>query len=77
VTAVAEAFKLSRTQKGALYAASHQRHLLGNFFDLLDFGRREGVADNLSPRFVRHPGIHTIKDGMRMRRRSERLSRNW
>ncbi|RNL71311.1 hypothetical protein [Streptomyces sp. I6] len=33
----------------------------GQFFDLLDFGRREGVLDGLSPRFVRHPDHHTIK----------------
>jgi hypothetical protein len=28
---------------------------------MLDFGRREGGAGDLSPRFVRHPGHHTIK----------------
>jgi integrase len=61
VTAVVEAFRLSRAQNGELYAPSHQRHLLGSFFDLLDFGRREGVADDLSPRFVRHAG-HAIRD---------------
>jgi integrase len=61
VTAVVDAFKLARDKRGEFYAPSHQRHLLGHFFDLLDFGRREGAADDLSPRFVRHPGHHTFK----------------
>jgi integrase len=61
VTVVVDAFKLAHNDKGQLYATSHQAVLLGHFFDLLDFGRREGAAGDLSPRFVRHPGHHTIK----------------
>jgi hypothetical protein len=61
VTMVVDAYKLAHNNAGELYAPSHQGHLLGHFFDLLDFGRREGVAGDLSPSFVRHPGHHTIK----------------
>jgi integrase len=61
VTAVVEGFKGAVTKKGEPYSSSYQGHLLANFFDLLEFGRREGVLDALSPRFVRHPGHHTIK----------------
>lgn len=61
VTAVVEGFKRAVRKNGELYSSSFQGHLLVNFFDLLEFGRREGVLDGLSPRFVRHPGHHTIK----------------
>jgi integrase len=61
VTAVVEGFKRAVKKNGELYSSSFQGHLLVNFFDLLEFGRREGVLDGLSPRFVRHPGHHTIK----------------
>ncbi len=59
VTVVVDAFKLACSDKGALYAPSHQA-LPRDFFDLLDFARREGIAGDLSPRFVRHPGHHSI-----------------
>lgn len=62
VTMIVDAFKLACNENGELYAPSHQRHLLRHFFDLLDFARREGIAGDLSPRFVPHPGHHTIKD---------------
>ncbi|USQ85807.1 site-specific integrase [Streptomyces phaeoluteigriseus] len=61
VTVVVDAFKLAHNDKGELYAASHQAHLLAHFFDLLEFGHREEVAGELSPTFVRHPGHHSIK----------------
>lgn len=61
VTAVVEGFKRAVNKNGELYSSSFQGHLLVNFFDLLEFGRREGVLDGLSPRFVRHPAQHTIK----------------
>jgi integrase len=61
VTVVVDAFKLACSDKGQLYAASHQCSLLRDFFDLLDFARREGIAGSLSPRFVRHPGYHSIR----------------
>lgn len=60
VTMVVDAFKLARSGKGKLYDPSHQAGLLRDFFDLLDFARREGIAGDLSPRFVRHPGHHSI-----------------
>jgi len=60
VTMVVDAFKLACSDKGGLYAPSHQAGLLRDFFDLLDFARREGIAGDLSPRFVRHPGYHSI-----------------
>jgi integrase len=62
VTMIVDAFKLACDENGELYAPSHQRHLLRHFFDLLDFGRREEIAGDLAPRFVPHPGHHTIKD---------------
>ncbi|QIZ37230.1 site-specific integrase [Saccharopolyspora sp. ASAGF58] len=62
VTAVVEGFKRAVNQNGELYSSSFQGHLLANFFELLEFGRREGVLDGLSPRFVRHPGHHRIKE---------------
>jgi integrase len=58
---VVDAFKLACGDKGELYAPSHQGRMLRQFFDLLDFARREGIAGDLSPRFVRHPGHHSIK----------------
>lgn len=61
VTVVVDAFKLASSEDGQLYAPSHQGRLLRQFFDLLDFARREGIAGELSPRFVRHPGYHAIK----------------
>jgi integrase len=61
VTVVVDGFKAACDKKGEVYARSHQGQLLAHFFDLLDFGRREGVVDGLSPRFVRHPGQHTIR----------------
>jgi integrase len=61
VTAVVEGFRRAVNKKGEPYSSSHQGHLLAHFFDLLEFGRREGVLDTLSPRFVRHPGHHAIK----------------
>ncbi len=61
VTMVVDAFKLACNDQGELYAPSHQGRMLRQFFDLLDFARREGIAGDLSPRFVRHPGHHSIK----------------
>jgi integrase len=61
VTMVVDAFKLACNDEGELYAPSHQGRLLRQFFDLLDFARREGIAGELSPRFVRHPGYHSIQ----------------
>src|ERR1700677_1127669 len=61
VTMVVDAFKLAGKENGELYAPYYQSCLLRGFFDLLDFGRREGIAGELSPRFVRHPGHHAIK----------------
>jgi integrase len=48
-------------QTAVLGHTSPDVSLLVNFFDLLEFGRREEVLDHLSPRFTRHPGLHTIK----------------
>lgn len=61
VTAVVDGFKVAPNKKGEPYSPSYQNHLLVNFFELLEFGRREEILDDLSPRFVRHPGHHTIK----------------
>jgi integrase len=61
VTAVVEGFKRAVSKAGKPFSSSYQSHLLVNLFDLVEFGRREGVLDHLSPRFVRHPGHHTIK----------------
>ncbi|MGH3896690.1 MAG: tyrosine-type recombinase/integrase [Pseudonocardiaceae bacterium] len=61
MNAVVDGFKRAANKTGEIYSSSYQGHLLVNFFDLLEFGRREGVLDNLSPWFTRHPGLHTIK----------------
>lgn len=61
VSMLVDAFKLACNDKGGLYAPSHQDRLLRDFFDLLDFARREGTAGDLSPRFARHPGYHSIQ----------------
>jgi len=61
VTMVVDAFKLARGGKGEPYAPSHQDRLLREFFDLLDFARREGIAGGLSPRFARDPRHHAIR----------------
>jgi integrase len=52
VTMVVDAFRAARNEKD---------RLLRDFFALLDFARREGTAGGLSPRFIRHPGHHSIK----------------
>jgi integrase len=61
VTMVVDAFKVARSVKGELYAPSHQDRLLREFFDLLDFARREGIAGGISPRFARDPRHHAIR----------------
>jgi hypothetical protein len=61
VTAVVDAFRGASSRRGDAYAATTRIRSAAQFFDLLDFGRREGVLDGLSPRFVRHPDHHTIK----------------
>jgi integrase len=61
VTAVVNAFRTARSRTGTAYARTTQIRRANQFFDLLDFGRREGVLDNLSSRFTRHPQHHTIK----------------
>ena len=61
VTIVVDAFKVARSVKGEPYAPSHQDRLLREFFDLLDFARREGIAGGLSPRFARDPRHHAIR----------------
>ncbi|MBC9731466.1 tyrosine-type recombinase/integrase, partial [Streptomyces sp. TRM68367] len=61
VTAIVDAFRTARGRQGKVYASTTLVKRAGQFFDLLDFGRREGVLDDLSSRFVRHPDHHTIK----------------
>jgi len=61
VTVVIDAFRLADDDEGGLYAPSYQDRLARDFFDLLDFARREGIAGDLSPRFARHPGHHVIR----------------
>jgi integrase len=61
VTMVVDAFKLAGTDGGELHAPSHQDRLLRDFFDLLDFARREGASGGLSPRFVRRSRHHVIR----------------
>ncbi|MGW3826573.1 tyrosine-type recombinase/integrase [Streptomyces sp. NPDC005071] len=60
MTAMVEAFKQTRRDDGEIASNRYQRQLLNAFFDLLDFGRLEGILDALSPRFVRHKS-HKIK----------------
>jgi integrase len=60
-TAVVDAFRISRGRTGTVYARTTQIRRANQFFDLLDFGRREGVLDGLSSRFARHRQHHTIK----------------
>ena len=61
VTALVDAFRAARDRKGKVYARATQIKMVADFFDLLDFGRRDGVCDGLSSRFVRYPGHHTIQ----------------
>ncbi|GAA1240341.1 tyrosine-type recombinase/integrase [Streptomyces rhizosphaericus] len=61
VTAVVDAFRTARGRQGDVYSSTTQIKRAAQFFNLLDFGRREGILDGLSPRFVRHPNHHTIK----------------
>lgn len=60
MSSVVDAFKRTIKLDGEVATSSHQSRLLGYFSDLLDFGRYEGVPDDLSPRFVRHKE-HRIK----------------
>ncbi|MEN8654839.1 tyrosine-type recombinase/integrase [Streptomyces sp. 21So2-11] len=61
VDAVVEGFKTARRPNGELYRPKTQNRYMGRFFELLEFGRREGVPESLSPRFVRH-SHHKIKE---------------
>jgi hypothetical protein len=49
VTATVDGFKAARQHNGSLYGTKTQGRYLGLFFGLLDFGRREGVLEALSP----------------------------
>ncbi|MGW3699516.1 tyrosine-type recombinase/integrase [Streptomyces sp. NPDC005149] len=60
MTAMVEAFKQTRREDGEIASNRYQRQLLNALFDLLNFGRLEGILDGLSPRFVRHKS-HKIK----------------
>ncbi|WP_329356516.1 tyrosine-type recombinase/integrase [Streptomyces anulatus] len=60
VTAVVEGYQSALQKDGTPYGAKTQRHYLRLFFTLLDFGRREGILEALSPRFARH-SHHKIK----------------
>lgn len=61
MTAVVGAFRTARGRRCEVHSSTTQIKRAAQFFNLLDFGRREGALDDLSPRFVRHPDHHTIK----------------
>lgn len=54
-------FRTAHGSTGTVFARTAQIKRANQFFDLLDFGRREGVLDDLSSRFARHPQHHAIK----------------
>ncbi|WP_331733606.1 site-specific integrase (plasmid) [Embleya sp. NBC_00888] len=60
VSAVVDGFKRAKGHNGKPYRPRQQQGLLNSFFQLLEFGRLDGVLGELSPRFSRHKG-HSIK----------------
>lgn len=52
--AVVEAFKDARKPDGERYAFTHRRDQLTKFFQLLDFGRKAGLLEELAGGFARH-----------------------
>ena len=59
VDAVVTMFQTARKDDGALYSVTARRRMLGFFFEMLDFGRRAELMDQVSGRFARH-GSHRI-----------------
>jgi integrase len=60
MNAVVQGFHLARRQDGEIASTAYQATLLNAFFAVLEFGRLDGVLDELSGTFVRHAS-HTIK----------------
>ncbi len=61
MTAVVNEFRVSVRRDGKPRSNDSRARLLKLFTELLEFGRSEGVLDDLSPRFVLHTNEHRIK----------------
>lgn len=59
VDAVVKMFQTVRRDDGELYSATQRRRMLGFFFEMLDFGRRAELMDQVSGSFARR-GSHRI-----------------
>src|SRR6185437_15765589 len=59
--AIVDAFQTLRKDDGTPYSAHSRRHQLRLFFEVLDFGRRAGLMDQVPGGFARHGG-HRIID---------------
>lgn len=59
VDAVVTMFQTVRKDDGVLYSVTQRRRMLGFFFEMLDFGRRAELMDQVSGSFARH-GSHRI-----------------
>jgi len=59
VDAVVKAFQTARKGDGELYSVTQRRRMLGFFFEMLDFGRRAELMDQVPGGFARH-GSHRI-----------------
>lgn len=61
MTAVVNEFRVALRSDGEPRSNDSRARLLKLFGELLEFGRIEGILDELSPRFVLHPNEHRIK----------------
>lgn len=59
VDAVVTMFQTARKDDGELYSVTQRRRMLGFFFEMLDYGRRAELMDQVSGSFARH-GSHRI-----------------
>ncbi|XMN08184.1 tyrosine-type recombinase/integrase [Streptomyces griseobrunneus] len=60
MTAVVEAFNVAKRLDGTDYKSMQRNALCNRFFELLEFGRLDGVLNALSQKFTRHKG-HRVK----------------
>ncbi|MDH6107788.1 integrase [Kitasatospora sp. MAP12-15] len=60
VSAVIDAFRTALKLDGTPYSSAHRNALTGRFFQLIDYGRRADILDDLAGTFSRDAVHHTV-----------------